>query len=140
MTVYEQLIEAANDGKSVVVDFYNRTAKINGINIKGCYGVTKDNAKQNVERLFNQYCYSYPSTRGVKKKSYFNACSFEELTEKQLATGKDRVVAQVELEGYILGLILCGCPFSAFDNDNKHWFWQSPKNKRLIVMKDWFKE
>lgn len=69
---------------------------------------------------FGNYFYSYPSTKGCKKKSFFIAQEFEKLTDKQLATGEDRVVAQVKLEAYILGLILCRCPFNVFDDNEKH--------------------
>lgn len=144
MTVYEQLINAAEQGKSVLINLNTKSARINGKQIvkdgvyDGDYGITLDKPKEMVEFLFENYFYSYPSTKGCKKKSFFIAQKFEKLTNKQLATGEDRVVAQVKLEAYILGLILLGCPFSAFDTDEKHWFWQSPNNKKLIIQREWF--
>ena len=94
-----------------------------------------DNPKISAKKALNL---SIKITKGYKKKSFFIAQEFEKLTDKQLATGEDRVVAQVKLEAYVLGLILLGCPFSAFDTDEKHWFWQSSNNKKLIIQREWF--
>lgn len=144
MTIYEQAVKAAEDGKSVSVNFITKSVKINGKyavkngEYEGDYGVSTDNVKETVEKLFDNYYYSYPSQRGCKKKSYFLASEFEELTEEQLAKNEDRVVAQVKLEAYILGLILRRCPFSVFDDNEKHWFWQSQNNKKLILHRYWF--
>lgn len=144
MTIYEQLINAAEQGKSVLINLNTKSARINGKQVvkdgvyDGDYGITLNKPKEMVEFLFENYFYSYPSTKGCKKKSFFIAQEFEKLTDKQLATGEDRVVAQVKLEAYILGLILLGCPFSAFDTDEKHWFWQSSNNKKLIIQREWF--
>ena len=144
MTIYEKLIKSAENGKSVSVDFNTKSVKVNGRYLvkdgkfDGEYGISVDNAKETVEQLFDNYCYSYPSQRGVKKKSYFLANEFEELTNEQLARNEDRVVAQVKLEAYVLGLILYKCSFNTFDTNQKHWFWQSQKNKKLVVHRQWF--
>jgi hypothetical protein len=144
MTIYEQLIKAAEQGKSVFINLNTKSARINGNEIvkngvySGDYGVTLNNPKEMVEFLFENYFYSYPSARSSKRKSYFIAQEFEKLSTKQLATSEDRILAQVKLEAYVLGLILLGCPFSAFDTDEKHWFWQSSNNKKLIIQREWF--
>lgn len=146
MTIYEQLIKAAEQGKSVFINLNTKSARINGNEIvkngvySGDYGITLNSPKEMVEFLFENYFYSYPSTRSSKRKSYFIAQEFEKLSTKQLATSEDRVLAQVKLEAYVLGLVLCGCSFDVFDSNKNHWFWQSPKNKKLIIQRKWFKE
>lgn len=144
MTVYDQLVNAIESGKSVSISLNTKTAWINKKAIvdkgqfKGEYGVTLLNAKEMVEFLYERYFNSTPSTRSSKRKSYFIAQDFEQIPMKKLVESEDRVVAQVKLEAYVLGLILLGCPFSAFDTDEKHWFWQSPNNKKLIIQREWF--
>lgn len=146
MTIYEQLIKATEQGKSVFINLNTKSARINGNEIvkngvySGDYGITLNKPKEMVEFLFENYFYSYPSTRASKRKSYFIAQEFEKLSIKQLATSEDRVLVQVKLEAYVLGLILCGCSFDVFDSNENHWFWQSPKNKKLIIQRKWFKE
>jgi hypothetical protein len=146
MTVYEQLVNAIESGKRVSISLNTKTAWINKKPIvdkgqfKGEYGVTPLNAKEMVEILYESYFNSIPSTRSSKRKSYFIAQDFEQIPMKKLVESEDRVVAQVKLEAYVLGLILSGCGFDVFDTNKKHWFWQSPKNKKLIIQRKWFEE
>lgn len=146
MTVYEQLVSAAESGKSVAISiaaksaWINRKAIVDNGAYQGDFGVTDKSAKEMVELLFENYFYSVPSQRSSRRKGYFIAQEYEKLTMKQLVENENRVVAQVKLEAYVLGLILCGCSFDVFDSNKKHWFWQSPKNKKLIIQREWFKE
>lgn len=144
MTIYEELIDAVQHNGSYSINFYTKTLKINGKvkvdkgKYKGEYGVLLEKVKEHTEELFNDYYYSLPSERSQQKRCYFVAESFDNLTDEQLFVGKDRVMCQAMLEGYVLGLILLNCPFSEFDDDETHYFWQSSVNKKLIVFKSWF--
>lgn len=146
MTVYEELVLASQEGKKVRVDFLTKTAWINGKKVvdNGVYkdelGVSLNNVKETTEQLFNNFFFSYPSEKGRNSHSYFIACEFEKLTNEQLSKNEDRVIAKTRLEAYILGLLLLKCPFSVFDTNEKHWFWQSQINKNLILQRSWFYE
>lgn len=144
MTIYEELVDAVSKGGFYSINFYTRSLKINGEvkvdngKYKGEYGVLPDSAKERVQELFNDFYVSIPSKKSQQKRCYFVAESLNNLSDEQLCKGENRVLCQARLEGYVLGLILNGVPFSVFDDNASHYFWQSDVNKKLIVFKAWF--
>lgn len=144
MTIYQQIIDSAKKGDFVRVSIPKRTVTIGKKKIvengkfDGEYGIDTTSVVDTVENLFNDYCYSVPSEKSNNTIPLFKAYKLDELSVKQLAENEDRYVAQLKLDAYILGLILEGIGFDVFDNNPKHWFWQSKSNSKLIVQKNWF--
>lgn len=145
MTIYETLIDGVTKGQSFYINFKAKDLKLNKKYLvrngkyDGEYGFLP-NVKKHIEELFEEYYFSVPSERSEMKTTYFQHIDNDELEVEDLMCGESRLIAQAKLEGYVLGLILSGCPWSAIAEDEKNFFWQSKNNKNLIVWKEWFEE
>ena len=148
-TIYENIIEQVSKGAPFVVDFKNRTIRINGkfINVKdGEPGITKyddlDEWLDEVENLYDEYKYSKPTKQSMKRerKSKFRALSVSQLVNVMghdaLSNPTARNVAQVKLEAFILLSLVHGI-FNPDELFAKDWFYQG-SDKSLIIRKDWF--
>ena len=87
-----------------------------------------------IEQLYAEYKTSVPN--GVKyRKPYFKALSADKLPTTNLISGANRQQAKDKLELTLLIGILNG---SLVWPDESKWFWQSEKDKDLILLRDWF--
>ena len=68
------------------------------------------------------------------KRSYFKAKSSDELTDKEFVIGESRSLAQAILEGYIVCAIVTN---KMYWKNPKHWYWVSPRDKDLILLREW---
>ena len=150
MTIYEELIERVANGEAFYIDFEKRTMKIGKRKIidNGKYDENRAlldiNAISNIETtlnmiefLYHNYKYSLPSERSdSKRKKYFKALPVNELSDKQLMTADRREVAQAELEGYILCMILDG-RITWDEKEMGNWFWQSKSDSDLVILRSW---
>ena len=58
------------------------------------------------------------------------------LNDEDMLYGRSREYTQIALELYVLGVILNGS--LKWDDFAKGlWFWQSPENKDLILLREW---
>lgn len=90
----------------------------------------------NVEHLYTRYKHSIPSTMSeCKSRKYFKALSDKDLEDEDMLFGVGRDIAQVELELYILCQIILGIGWDA--NKMGKWFWQSNKDRDLVILKNW---
>ena len=81
--------------------------------------------------------YSCPSERSdSKRKGYFKALAFDEITDEQMICGANRETAQAALEGYIMCAILMH-HLKWGDLTEEKWFWQSPNDKDLVILRQW---
>lgn len=155
MTIYEELIKRVLSGESFHIDFQNRSMKI------GKQYVIKTGEYDNSRKLFNQeedaqcsmdlvlgvidilyhrYKYSRPSERSDKKRrKYFKALSVDELTDEQLIVAERREVAQAQLEGFILCMVLEN-KFVWDDIKLGKWFYQSKDDQDLVILKKWIEK
>lgn len=87
-----------------------------------------------LNQLYKDYKYSYPSERSRINKSRFNALEFEELDDEMLVNGKDRIEAQKALDDFISSNreMLLKTLFQG-----NHWFWQSDEDEDFIILKEW---
>ena len=151
MSIYKELLDAADNGMKFKVDLINKSLWINkkqlireGEIIYGSYyfiepndlalqfAVTADNEPWNiVEMLYKEFKHSVPGKH--VEKSYFKALSTDELTDHELATNYDRHFANAMLTGYILLASLQG--WLTWQN-TEHWFWQG-NDKDLVVLRNW---
>ena len=89
---------------------------------------------EQIEDLYIAFKYSIPSPK--ERKSCFKALSKDEMTMKQLVTGESRTKAREALEMTLVTGILNGS--LKWPGNEKHWFWQSKKDKDLVLLKRWF--
>lgn len=139
-------LAVGDNGATFEVNFETRSLKINKKYIikNGEYkgqlgyeaGVDMKDILEMIESLYQAYKYSVPSEREDNARHrYFKALKAEELTDEQMCTGQPRSIARLQLELYILILILNG-EFK-WTEDMGKWFWQSKKDKDLIILKSW---
>lgn len=89
---------------------------------------------EQIEELYAVYKTSVPN--GIRyKRPYFRALSADQLTTQNLIAGANRQEAKDKLELTVLIGILNG---SLVWPDQTKWFWQSEKDKDLILLRDWF--
>ena len=149
MTIYEELIQRVFEGETFYIDFTERTMKIGKQKIinQGEYDNNRvlidwdfangDNILNTIERLYEQYKYSLPSERSESKRTkYFKALSMDELEDEYIFATKRREIAQCELEGFILCMILNGS-FVWDEEKIGKWFWQSKNDPDLVILKNW---
>ena len=146
MTIFEQLMDGVQKGQSYYINFKTRDLKLNkkflvkNGKYDGKYGFLPYKAREHIEELFNKYYFSVSCERSDMKSTYFSALESDEMSMEETVCGESRFVAQAELEGYVLGLILSNCPWSEIAYNEKDFVWQSKNNKNLIVWKEWFEE
>lgn len=142
--IYTESIERVNNGARFLVDFQQRSLKINGRYIikkgepKGEFGLkASSDPLLYITSLYKRYQHSLPSERSEsKRKRYFAALPEHELTDEDMFFGEQRDIAQIKLELYVLIMILNGS-LKWNDFAEGKWFWQSPEVKELIILKDW---
>ena len=144
MNIYNTAIEKVYNGATFRVDFQKRSLKIDGKYIikdgeyEGDLGVESTvNPLPIISLLFRCYQHSVPSERSDNKRNkYFIALPEHELDDDDMLYGESREVAQISLELYILGVILNGS-FKWEEVAKDKWFWQSPTNKDLVILREW---
>lgn len=154
MTIYEELIQRVSNGETFHIDFEKRTMEIGKQKIidNGKYDKSRVLIKPlaftemygvlaTIEELYKNYKYSLPSERSDnKRKKYFKALPVNELSDEQLMVAERREVAQAELEGYILCMVLNGqltWDKLLKENQNANWFWQSKSDLDLVILRSW---
>lgn len=147
----EELIERVDNGERFHIDFEKRNMKVGKTYLikDGEYDTSRELIQfeegfefmmKTIYQLYLGYKYSMPSERSEnKRKKYFKALSIEELSDIDLALGKSREVAQAELEGFILCMILTGM-FKWNEERLGKWFWQSKGDPDLIILKKWIEK
>lgn len=143
-TIYNQAIASVDAGSKFQINFQNRSLKIDGKYVikdgkyDGDLGVEITNTPlETITQLYNRYQHSLPSERSDNKcKCYFQALPEHKLSDEDMLYGESREHAQIALELYVLGVILNES--LKWDNFAKSlWFWKSPENKDLILLREW---
>lgn len=133
--LYEEFCKRVENGQNYSIDFQRKECKLNGKVIR-LENQTKNMTEilHDLDILYTNFKYSYPSERSKYRKKYFVAVPLEELTDEQLCTGEERILAKAKLEGYLLAMILNGS-FVWQENMGK-WFYKS-QNSDLTLLKEW---
>ena len=143
-TIYEQALAKVENGSRFRVNFQNRSLKIDGKYVikdgkyDGELGVElTDSPLEQITQLYTRYQHSLPSERSEnKRKCYFKPLPEHLLNDEDMLYGRSREYTQIALELYVLGVILNGS--LKWDDFAKGlWFWQSPENKDLILLREW---
>lgn len=140
-----KLTEAVADGAKWSVDFKSKSIKVNGaflVENGKCNIVTgteyypPEQFLWHVEKAYDLYKHSIPSERSESKgRKYFRALSEKELSDEDMMYGVSRDMAQAELEGFVLCSMLEGV---TWQESWGKWFWQSPNDKDLVLLREWF--
>lgn len=144
-SIYEIAVEQVSQGARFSVNFQTRNLKVNGKHVikngsyEGELGVSQSpDVLGDIIKLFERYRHSIPSERSDKKrKAYFIALPEHELSDDDMLYGEPREIAQLKLELYVLAVIMNGT--LVWDDFAKgKWFWRSPEQPGLILLKEWF--
>jgi hypothetical protein len=86
---------------------------------------------EELEELYAIYKHSIPSEKTMSRTARFHALPERELTDDDMLYGVPREQAQKNLEQALKGFAI---PDSAGS-----WFWQSPSDRDLVVLRSWTK-
>lgn len=135
--------EVAN-GAKFVVNFQKRTCRVNGElrvseadkeNWRNDY-LPIDIIMRGIEKKYQKYKHSVPSERSEShRRSYFKALPEKDLSDEDMMYGEQREVARCYLELTVLIDIIQGN--LTWQKEWGSWFWQSPADKDLIILRDW---
>lgn len=93
-----------------------------------------DDFYEELEAIYEQYYSSVPSQNVQFSKNNFVAKDLDNLSLRELVNGMPRIEAQYRLEAFVLlQAMLNQIPWE----DEHHFYWQSTKNKKLIIYKEW---
>lgn len=152
MTIYEELIQRVQNGETFYINFEDRTLKVGKDKLvdngsydtnRKLFGSTTFTAPEIImiiDGLYRQYKYSLPSERSDnKRRHYFKALKFEELTDEQLLRAELREVRQAYLEGFILCMVLEGqIKWNELTQGN--WFYKSASDDDLVILRSWIEK
>lgn len=144
--IYQTVLDSIINGARFRIDFKSRTLVVNrkwiinnGVydgNLRIEKAADIQSFLKEVERLYAWYKHSVPSERSVGKQHlYFKALPESELTDEDMLYGQGREVQQFRLEMYILCQLIYGLVWD--ERQMGKWFWQSKKDKDLVILRDW---
>ncbi len=145
-SLYRQVLIALSEGKKISVNLKNKGLIVNHEHWLINGQLTKSapteviippriDCLSEIEILYHNYKYSYPDEKETKRKrNYFKALSYEELTDEELVNGKDRYNTRISLEAYIVCCISAG--YLKWKEEWGSWYYQG-KDKDLIILREW---
>lgn len=139
---YEEIIKEVENGAKFTVNFEKRTCRVNGKDVTPQWKklpermITNAAILYSVENLYQAYKHSVPSERSEShRRSYFKALPEKSLSDEDMLYGERREVARCKLELHILRHLLWGQ--LVWEEEWGSWFWQSPKDKDLVLLRSW---
>ena len=105
-----------------------RSLTFGGKNAKHADGVT---SVEEMEAAYAAYKNSIPTERTMHRTSRFKALAEHELSDADMLYGVSREQAERELEKALQGFVM---------PDDAGWFWQSPNDKDLVVLRSWCRD
>lgn len=135
-----EIAKMVRDGAKFTINFQKRTCRVNGkvvnIEVRSNPKVTTENVLETIEFLYEYYKRSVPSERSEShRRYYFKALPEKDLTDEDMMYGDNREVERFKLEFFVLGSIISGKLI--WKEEWGSWFWQSPTDKDLIILRDW---
>lgn len=136
---YEEIIQKVADGARFSVDFQKRTFRLNGKQVDlSEIEMPEINmpVMAEIELLYIHYKRSVPSERSEsRRRSYFKAKPERDLTDHDMMYGEEREPMRCRLELFVLLAIYHGK--LTWHEEWGSWFWQSPTDKDLIILRQW---
>nr|DAV55035.1 MAG TPA: hypothetical protein [Caudoviricetes sp.] len=135
-----EIAKMVRDGAKFTINFQKRTCRVNGkvvnIEVRNNPKVTTEDVLETIEFLYEYYKRSVPSERSEShRRYYFKALPEKDLTDEDMMYGDNREVERFKLEFFVLGSIISGKLI--WKEEWGSWFWQSPSDKDLIILRDW---
>lgn len=139
---YKEVIQAVENGAKFTINFQKRTCIVNGKVVMKEGDFEKMEYThfgllfKHIEELYENYKHSVPSERSESHRhTYFKALPEKDLSDEDMMYGEPREVARCKLETYVLLAILKHAIW--WKDEWGSWFWQSPSDKDLIILRDW---
>ena len=141
MELYDEIINSVSSGSVFNVDLKKKVLQLDKNNIPldniNVNISSSEDMLSTIHKLFERYKYSVPSERSEgKRRRYFKALKFSEIEYDDFMFGEGRDTAQIKLELYVL---LSSIYHKDFWEEifKEQFFYQSDKDKDLIILKDW---
>ena len=141
MELYDEIINSVSSGSVFNVDLKKKVLQLDKNNIPldniNVNISSSEDMLSTIHKLFERYKYSVPSERSEgKRRRYFKALKLSEIDYNDFMFGEGRDTAQIKLELYVL---LSSIYHKNFWEEifKEHFFYQSDKDKDLIILKDW---
>lgn len=141
MELYDEIINSVSSGSVFNVDLKKKVLQLDKNNIPldniNVNISSSEDMLSTIHKLFERYKYSVPSERSEgKRRRYFKALKLSEIEYDDFMFGEGRDTAQIKLELYVL---LSSIYHKDFWEEifKEHFFYQSDKDKDLIILKDW---
>lgn len=148
--IYKYTLEAAEEERKVRIDIIGRTLVVDGNVIidKGNYcgelglPVVETNvALQMIENAYMKYKTSMPdegtNVNTTYRNSLFKALPSQDLSDDDLIFSEYRSFARTRLELTVLIMLLNKSIDWNSEQLAGKWFWQSSKDKNLVLLKQW---
>lgn len=137
---HEYVINEVRNGAQFSINLEKRTLRLNrkliSLTEVNFLPVRDDVMICTIEKRYNEYKHSVPSERSEsRRKRYFRALPEKELSDADMMYGLPRELARCRLELYILIMIVCGN--LRWHEEWGNWFWQSPNDKDLVILREW---
>lgn len=132
--------QAVELGSRFTVNFEKRTLRLNkelvSLDDVNVLPLNESVMFRGIEGYYQQYKHSIPSERSQShRRSYFKALPEEQLSDHDMLYGTPREVARCQLEVFVLLMLYDGQ--LRWHNKWGSWFWQSPNDKDLIILRSW---
>lgn len=141
MELYDEIINSVSSGSVFNVDLKKKVLQLDKNNIPldniNVNISSSEDMLSTIHKLFERYKYSVPSERSEgKRRRYFKALKLSEIDYDDFMFGEGRDTAQIKLELYVL---LSSIYHKDFWEEifKEHFFYQSDKDRDLIILKDW---
>lgn len=128
---YETLVRSLSHGELRAVTGSNGESRV----VTGSNGETDVQlpvCADTIERLYDIYKHSIPSEKTMGRVPRFKALPESELSDDDMLYGVPREEAERQLERALKGF--------AMPDTAGSWFWQSEKDRDLVVLKSWTKQ
>ena len=127
--------------KITIVNLETKTMIVNGfavitdgvVNNNRIFEQIKPASIDTIEELYHNFKHSVPSEDDIETP-YFKALALDELSDEDLANNINRQTAREKLESTLLVSVLAG---TIVWGNPKRWFWQSPSDEDLIILRKW---
>ena len=141
MELYDEIINSVSSGSVFNVDLKKKVLQLDKNNVPldniNVNISSSEDMLSTIHKLFERYKYSVPSERSEgKRRRYFKALKLSEIEYDDFMFGEGRDTAQIKLELYVL---LASIYHKDFWQEifKEQFFYQSDKDKDLIILKDW---
>lgn len=141
MELYDEIINSVSSGSVFNVDLKKKILQLDKNNIPldniNVNISSSEDMLSTIHKLFERYKYSVPSERSEgKRRRYFKALKLSEIDYDDFMFGEGRDTAQIKLELYVL---LSSIYYKNFWEEifKERFFYQSDKDKDLIILRDW---